>query len=104
MGRDLVLRSATPDARSGSPPARDRVARIRDRLRTVYGRPSAPPHGQPLDELILTVLAPSTTDPNRDVAFARLRDRRGSWEALRDPLVDEVEDPIRPGGISKVKS
>jgi len=80
------------------------VARIRDRLRTVYGRPGAPPHGQPLDELILTVLSQSTNDRNRDVAFARLRDRFGSWEAVRDAPVDEVEEAIRPGGISKVKS
>jgi len=85
-------------------PARARVARIRDRLRTVYGRPSAPPHGQPLDELILTVLSQSTNDRNRDVAFARLRDRFGSWEAVREAPVDEVEEAIRPGGISKVKS
>ena len=80
------------------------MARIRDRLRTVYGRPGAPPHGQPLDELILTVLSQSTNDRNRDVAFARLRDRFGSWEAVRDAPVDEVEEAIRPGGISKVKS
>ena len=86
------------------PPARARVARIRDRLRTVYGRPGAPPHGQPLDELILTVLSQSTNDRNRDVAFARLRDRFGAWEAVRDAPVEEVEEAIRPGGISKVKS
>jgi endonuclease-3 len=85
-------------------PARARVARIRDRLRTMYGRPGAPPHGQALDELILTVLSQSTNDRNRDVAFARLRDRFGSWEAVRDAPVEEVEEAIRPGGISKVKS
>jgi len=89
---------------SWSPPTRARVARIRDRLRTVYGRPGAPPHGQPLDELILTVLSQSTNDRNRDVAFARLRDRFGSWGAVRDAPVEEVEEAIRPGGISKVKS
>ena len=80
------------------------MARIRDRLRTVYGRPSAPPHRRPLDELILTVLSQSTNDRNRDVAFARLRDRFGSWAAVRDAPVDEVEEAIRPGGIAKAKS
>src|SRR5205085_3328339 len=77
---------------------------IRARLRRVCGRPGAPPHGQPLDELVLTVLSQSTNDRNRDVAFARLRERFGSWEAVRDAPVDEVEEAIRPGGISKVKS
>jgi endonuclease-3 len=85
-------------------PSRARVRRIRDRLREVYGRPIAPPHGQALDELILTVLSQSTNDRNRDVAFLRLRDRFGSWEAVRDAPNAEVEAAIRPGGISKVKS
>jgi endonuclease III len=87
-----------------NPPSRRRVLAIRDRLRLLYGRPSAPPHRQPLDELILTVLSQSTNDRNRDVAFLRLRARFPSWGAVRDAPVDEVEAAIRPGGISKVKS
>ena len=63
-----------------------------------------PPHGRPLDELILTVLSQSTNDRNRDVAFLRLRERFPSWEAVRDAPLEEVEEAIRPGGISKVKS
>ena len=84
--------------------SRVRVRRIRDRLRELYGRPVAPPHGHGLDELILTVLSQSTNDRNRDVAFLRLRRRFGAWEAVRDAPVEEVEEAIRPGGISKVKS
>ena len=84
--------------------SRARVRRIRDRLRELYGRPAAPPHGRGLDELILTVLSQSTNDRNRDVAFMRLRDRFGSWEAVRDAPNEDVEAAIRPGGISKVKS
>src|SRR5215218_9398006 len=85
-------------------PDRSRVARIRDRLRDVYGVPVQPPHEDPLAELVLTVLSQSTNDRNRDVAFLRLRDRFPSWEAVRDAPVDEIEEAIRPGGISKVKS
>jgi endonuclease-3 len=62
------------------------------------------PHGRPLDELVLTVLSQSTNDRNRDVAFLRLTERLPSWEAVRDAPVEEVEEAIRPGGISKVKS
>jgi endonuclease-3 len=84
---------------------RARVARIRARLREVYGVPSAPPHRAPLDELILTVLSQSTNDRNRDVAYLRLRERfGGSWEAVLAAPNEEVEAAIRPGGISKVKS
>jgi endonuclease-3 len=85
-------------------PSRARVRRIRDRLRELYGRPYAPPHGQGLDELILTVLSQSTNDRNRDVAFLGLRKRFDSWAEVRDAPNAEVELAIRPGGISKVKS
>jgi endonuclease-3 len=62
------------------------------------------PHGDPLAELVLTVLSQSTNDRNRDVAYLRLRERFQSWKAVRDAPVTEVEEAIRPGGISKVKS
>ena len=68
------------------------------------------PHGRPLDELILTVLSQSTNDRNRDVAFLRLRERFAKpgepidYEAVLAAPVSEVEEAIRPGGISKVKS
>ncbi|HEV2813722.1 MAG TPA: DNA lyase [Solirubrobacteraceae bacterium] len=96
---------------------RARLTRIRARLRSVYGVPAMPPHFAPLDELVLTVLSQSTNDRNRDVAYLRLRERFGdspdpcgaapggvSWDAVRDAPVEEVEEAIRPGGISKVKS
>ena len=70
----------------------------------MYGVPVMAPHGDPLGELVLTVLSQSTNDRNRDVAFLRLRDRFDSWEAVRDAPNEEVEAAIRPGGISKVKS
>jgi endonuclease-3 len=90
--------------RDWTPPTRRRVLALRDRLRLVYGRPFAPPHGQPLEELILTVLSQSTNDRNRDVAYLRLVSRFPSWSAVRDAPNEEVEAAIRPGGISKVKS
>ena len=78
--------------------------RIRERLRDVYGIPLMRPHGDPIAELVLTVLSQSTNDRNRDVAYLRLRERFASWEQVRDAPVAEVEEAIRPGGISKVKS
>ena len=86
------------------PPAPARVRRVRDRLREVYGIPLMAPHGHPIAELILTVLSQSTNDRNRDVAYLRLRARMPTWEQVRDAPRAEVEEAIRPGGISKVKS
>jgi endonuclease III len=70
----------------------------------VYGIPLAQPHGHPIAELILTVLSQSTNDRNRDVAYAAMRERFPTWEQVRDAPVDALEEAIRPGGISKVKS
>ena len=62
------------------------------------------PHERPISELVLTVLSQSTNDRNRDVGFLRLRERLPTWEAVMRAPVAEVEEAIRPGGISKVKS
>jgi endonuclease III len=86
------------------PPTRARVVRVRERLRAVYGVPRMRPHGHPIAELVLTVLSQSTNDRNRDVAYLRLRERFPTWEQVRDAPVAEVEEAIRPGGISRVKS
>jgi endonuclease-3 len=83
---------------------RRRLHAIRDRLRQAYGRPRLRPHREPVDELILTVLSQNTNDRNRDVAYMRLRERFPSWEAVRQAPEDEVEEAIRPGGISRIKA
>jgi len=89
---------------SYSRPSRRRVRAIRDRLRLIYGLPLAGPHGHPIAELVLTVLSQSTNDRNRDVAYLALRERFPLWEDVRDAPVGAIEEAIRPGGISKVKS
>ena len=97
-----------PDPASAPPggPRLPACRAIRDRLRAVYGIPIMAPHGHPIAELILTVLSQSTNDRNRDVAFLALRGRfpGATWAAVRDAPTDEIEEAIRPGGISRVKS
>lgn len=85
-------------------PRRARVRAIRDRLRELYGRPAWEPHGDPVAELIRTVLSQNTSDTNRDVAYARLRERFGTWEAVRDAPLERLADAIRPGGLSQTKA
>jgi endonuclease-3 len=87
-----------------SEPNAARVRRIRDRLRELYGIPLMKPHGDPVAELVLTVLSQSTNDRNRDVAYLSLRERFPTWAAVRDAPLADVELAIRGGGISKVKS
>ncbi len=102
-GRGRPTEAAAVSRTWRRPPPR-RVRAVRDRLRLVYGIPLAGPHGRPIAELILTVLSQSTNDRNRDVAYLALRERFEDWGAIRDAPVDQIEEAIRPGGISKVKS
>ena len=84
--------------------AEARVRAIRDRLREMYGSRRNDPHGDPVHELVLTILSQNTNDNNRDVAYRRLRDRFDDWEAIRDAPAEEVIEAIRPGGLANTKA
>jgi len=58
----------------------------------------------PLDELILTILSQSTSDANCYRGWEALRSRYPSWEAVLAAPDGEVEETIRPAGLSKQKS
>ena len=96
--------SRRPPPKWSKRPDKRRLRAIRDRLRGYYGRPRNLAHRAPLDELVLTILSQNTNDRNRDVAYTRLRERFPTWEAVLSAPAEEVEEAIRPGGISKVKS
>jgi endonuclease-3 len=85
-------------------PTKRRVRAVRDRLRELYGRPVNRPHGDPVHELVKTILSQNTSDVNRDAAYERLRNRFRTWEAVRDAPLSEVEEAIRPGGLSATKA
>jgi endonuclease-3 len=85
-------------------PRRSRVRAIRDRLRELYGRPSWEPHGHPIAELVRTVLSQNTSDVNRDVAYGRMRERFPNWVEVRDAPLGELEEALRPGGLSQTKA
>jgi endonuclease-3 len=80
------------------------VRAIRDRLRQLYGRPTNQPHGDPIHELVKTILSQNTSDTNRDAAYARLRERFDTWEEVRDAPLAEVADAIRSGGLWATKA
>jgi endonuclease III len=83
---------------------RRRLRTIVEKLAAEYGRPVLRPHGAPIDELVLTVLSQNTNDRNRDVAYARLRERFSSWDEVREAPIEELEAAIRPGGLAPTKS
>jgi endonuclease-3 len=80
------------------------VREVHRRLAATYGPLDMPRRLDPLEELILTVLSQNTNDLNRDRAFAAMRARYPTWEALADASEPELEETIRPGGLSNIKA
>jgi endonuclease-3 len=83
---------------------RGAVLEILRRLRARFGPLDPPARLDPLEELILTVLSQNTSDVNRDRAYAALRERFPTWEALGRADEREVAAAIRPGGLSNIKA
>jgi endonuclease-3 len=79
-------------------------AQIIDLLSREYGRPRWRPHGDPMAELVLTVLSQNTSDSNSGRAFARLLDTFPDWQAVMDADVRRLEEAIQPGGLAPTKA
>ncbi len=86
------------------PPMRERVREILEQLEAAYGVPQLHRNRNPLDTLIETVLSQSTNDRNRDRAFARLKARFPTWDAVRRASTREIAAAIRVGGLARIKS
>jgi endonuclease-3 len=74
------------------------------RLSALYGTPEWRPHGDPMTELVLTILSQNTSDANSGRAFMRLRARFPTWESLLAADPPAIEEAIRIGGLSQVKA
>ena len=64
------------------------------RLGKAYGIRQWKPRRAPLRELISTLLSHRTTSENEVAAMDRLWQNYGSWEAIRDAPVEEIEKAI----------
>jgi endonuclease-3 len=73
-------------------------------LVAAYGAKRWRPHGDPLDELVGTVLSQHTSDINTARAFRSLRARFPTWTEVRDAPTAEVADAIRCGGLAETKA
>jgi endonuclease-3 len=82
----------------------ERVAWIYERLAEAYGVPEWRPNGDPLGELIATILSQHTSDVNSERAYKALRERFPMWVEARDAPVEEVAASIRSGGLAEVKA
>lgn len=87
-------------ARSGPPDFR----RVLSRLLEDQGAIRPRSRGPILDQLIATVLSQHTSDRNSERAFATLRGRFGSWEAVASASDQAIADAIRSGGMAEQKA
>jgi len=74
------------------------------RLSSLYGEPVWRPHGDPMSELVLTILSQNTSDANSGRAFMRLRSRFWSWEDLLAADQEEIVPEIQVGGLARIKA
>jgi endonuclease-3 len=77
---------------------------IHRRLEKRFGPLLPPRAGDPLDELVLTVLSQHTSDVNAGRAFAALRARFPTWEDVARAPTSSVADAIRSGGLANIKA
>ena len=89
-----------------TPPPADhgKVSAVHQRLVETYGRLTLAPGGDPLDELIGTILSQNTSDVNSGRAYARLRAIYPSWEEVLDASDDELYEAIKPAGLGRIKA
>ncbi|MFO7167870.1 MAG: endonuclease III [Chloroflexota bacterium] len=81
-----------------------RVLAVDDRLLEVYGPRTLEPSGDPLDELIQTILSQNTSDVNSGRAYQSLRARFPRWEDVLHAPTSEVYEAIKAAGLGRIKA
>lgn len=74
------------------------------RLSGLYGDAVWRPHGDPVTELVLTILSQNTSDTNSGRAFMRLKQRFPTWDAVMKAPPDDLEAAIAVGGLARQKA
>ena len=80
------------------------IAEINRLLARQYGACPWHQHHDPLSELIAVILSQNTSDVNSGRAFDLLTSSFGSWEEVAQASAENIEQAIKPGGLSQIKS
>jgi endonuclease-3 len=70
----------------------------------MYGRPTWSPRRDPVEELVVTILAQHTSDLNAERALADLRARFPTWSEVESAPLLELEAAIASGGLARQKA
>jgi endonuclease-3 len=79
----------------------DEIERLLD---MTYGPRVLRANGDPLSELVGTILSQNTSDINSSRAHASLRAQFPTWDEVRDADVNDVARAIRSGGLANIKA
>lgn len=77
---------------------------IHERLYKAYGWHELRPRRTPMHELTSTMLSHRTTQANEALAYQRMWERFGSWEAIRDADLGDLIMAIAPATFPEVKA
>lgn len=83
---------------------RQRTGEIDARLRSEYGPRTWKSSGDPVGELVATILSQNTSDLNSMRAFASLRNAFPTWDDVIEAPVSLVAEAIRSGGLANIKA
>lgn len=85
--------------------ARAKAVDVYERLIDTFGLPVWSFDGDPVDELIGTILSANTTDVNSGRAFEQLKATFGDdWEAVRTAPLEAIKEAIRTAGMYNQKA
>lgn len=70
----------------------------------MHGEIERIPRRDPMHELISTMLSHKTTGKNEDLAYARMREKFTTWEAVRDAPTAELVEAISASNYPEVKA
>lgn len=85
-------------------PTIDKFEEIERLLDITYGPRLLRASGDPISELIGTILSQNTTDINTSRSMASLRERFPTWDHVREAAVEDVIGAIRSGGLANRKA
>lgn len=83
---------------------RRRILAAHAHLAHLHGPVGFTPGGDPLGQLVQTILSQNTSDVNSDRAYRSLRRAFPTWQAVLDAPNARVAAAIRQGGLANIKA
>lgn len=80
------------------------IPQLIDRLVAAYGPRPLKPNGDPLGELVQTILSQNTSDANSRPAYQNLRRNYPRWEQVLNAPLEAIAVTIKSGGLAVIKA